>query len=166
MDKSWRGTWYEEYCRTPKDKRKYYVYLWSEKVGEALVPFYVGMGSGRRAYNKWNRSKTLREYILGKDINQMIVATDMPISMAMYVEHRIKDELKTRGFNIIDAEDNSEERKRRQQEGIRKAVENGVRLGRPKKEISLTILPGETISDACKRLGISKATYYRKKKEI
>lgn len=159
MDK----TWYEVYLDTPESERRYYVYMWLERDGETWTPFYVGMGSGRRVDNTKNRSKTLREYIEGKEIMRMIVAPKLPCTMAMYVEHRVKTELKSRGFKIVDAEDDKEERKRRQRDGIRQAVESGVRFGRPATEVrDLSLRAGETVADACERLGISRATYYRK----
>lgn len=166
MGESLSGTWYEEYLNTPESERRYYVYLWLEQVDGEWVPFYVGMGSGKRVSNRSNRSRTLREHIEGKEIKQIIVAPYLPCNMAMYLEHRIKVELKSRGFGLIDGEDDHDERKRRQAEGIRKAIDSGVRFGRIPKKVDLTLLPGETVTEAAARLGISRATYYRKAKEL
>ena len=159
--------WCDIYLDTPEAERRYYVYMWLEQVEDDWIPFYVGMGSGRRVTNKTNRSKVLREYIEGKEIKQMIVAPYLPSTMAMYVEHRLKEELKAKGFRLIDGEDDRNERKRRQREGIRQAIESGVRFGRPETEVEdLSLRVGETVAEACKRLGISRATYYRKLKEV
>lgn len=62
--------------------------------------------------------------------------------------------------------------KKRREEGIEAMPvdENGKRVssrtgrgfGRPEVEVDLSLLPGENVSEACKRLGISRTTYYRK----
>lgn len=151
-------TWYDVYRNTPESERGYYVYMWFEQG----VPVYVGMGSGNRWRNTSNRSKTLRDYIKGKDIQKMVVVPNLPSILALRVEHQIKEELKSRGFTLIDGEGDPDERKRRQREGIRRAIESGVHFGRAAKEVDVSLMPGETVDQACKRLGISRATYYRK----
>lgn len=50
--------------------------------------------------------------------------------------------------------------KARQAEGIACAMEKGVKFGRPKKEVHLERMPGETVLEACKRLGVSKTYWY------
>lgn len=62
--------------------------------------------------------------------------------------------------------------KKRQREGIAAMPvdENGRKIssktgrgfGRAEKEVDLVLCEGETVTDACKRLGISRQTYYRK----
>lgn len=62
--------------------------------------------------------------------------------------------------------------KKRREEGIAAMPvdENGRKIssktgrgfGRPEVEVEVGLLPGESVKDACTRLGISRATYYRK----
>lgn len=157
--------WIDVYYDTPVCERNHYVYVWFERVGDEWIPFYVGKGRGRRAYNTGNRSKTLTEYIASREIQKIIVAPALPASMAYYMEHRIKEELKNRGFRILDAEDDKIERKRRQAEGIERAKASGVHFGRESKDVDLTLRPGENVTEACERIGISRNTYYRKLRE-
>ncbi len=42
----------------------------------------------------------------------------------------------------------------------------GRGFGRPEIDVSVALLPNESVEGACKRLGISKATYYRKRNEV
>ena len=49
--------------------------------------------------------------------------------------------------------------------GRRVSSKTGRGFGRPATDVSIVVLDGETIDQACKRLGISRATYYRKMKE-
>lgn len=69
------------------------------------------------------------------------------------------------------AEQEWEKTKRRREEGIAAMpVVNGKRVssktgrgfGRAEIEVDLRLLDGENVTDACERLGISRATYYRK----
>lgn len=46
-------------------------------------------------------------------------------------------------------------------DGKRVSAKTGRGFGRPKKEVEPAQLPGETVLDACNRLGISKRTWYR-----
>ena len=176
MDESWVRTWYDRYVNTPKEKRKFYVYAWFESDGEKLLPFYVGMGSGNRVNHIESRSKTLQEYIRGREFKRVILARDMPCTMAMFVEQKVKAEFKARGFHIIDAEDDREERKRRQAEGIaampvdeegyKISSKTGRRRGATKKDVELMLVDGESVSAACRRLGIGRSTYYRRLREM
>lgn len=54
--------------------------------------------------------------------------------------------------------------KQRQMEGIAAAKAKGVKFGRPEKDVECVLLDGETVRDACKRLGVSKTYWYEKKK--
>lgn len=73
------------------------------------------------------------------------------------------------------AEREWEKIKQRREEGIAAMPvdENGRKIssktgrgfGRPSKEIDFTLREGETITEACKRLGIDRSTYYRKMRE-
>ena len=49
--------------------------------------------------------------------------------------------------------------------GRKVSSRTGRGFGRPSADVEVVLLDGETILEACKRLGISKATYYRKVKE-
>ena len=74
------------------------------------------------------------------------------------------------------AEQEREEMLERQADGIAAMPvdENGKKIskktgrgfGREKKEVDLTLRAGETVKDACSRLGISRTTYYRKVNEM
>lgn len=68
------------------------------------------------------------------------------------------------------AEQEREKTQKRRQEGIaampivdgkRISAKTGRGFGRPKKSVDAVRLPGETVLDACNRLGISKRTWYR-----
>ena len=50
-------------------------------------------------------------------------------------------------------------------DGRRVSSKTGRGFGREAKEIDLSLREGETITEACKRLGINRSTYYRKMKE-
>lgn len=72
------------------------------------------------------------------------------------------------------AEQEREKIERRQREGIaampvvnskRVSAKTGRGFGRPTLELDLSLREGETVKDACKRLGISRNTYYRRLKE-
>lgn len=49
--------------------------------------------------------------------------------------------------------------------GKKISAKTGRGFGRQEKNVELVLLDGETISKACERLGISRATYYRKAKK-
>jgi DNA invertase Pin-like site-specific DNA recombinase len=46
--------------------------------------------------------------------------------------------------------------------GRKVSSRTGRGFGRPSTDVDLVVLDGETIAQACKRLGISRATFYRK----
>lgn len=61
--------------------------------------------------------------------------------------------------------------KKRREEGIaampvvngrRVSSKTGRGFGRAEMEVDINLLPGENVTDACKRLGISRTTYYKK----
>lgn len=69
------------------------------------------------------------------------------------------------------AEQEREKIQKRREEGIAAmpivdgkpvSAKTGRGFGRPSVEAEVKQLPGETVADTCKRLGISKATFYRK----
>lgn len=68
------------------------------------------------------------------------------------------------------AEQEWENTTRRREEGVaamptvdgkKVSARTGRGFGRPRKTVDATRLPGETVADACKRLGISPRTWYR-----
>ena len=46
--------------------------------------------------------------------------------------------------------------------GRKVSSKTGRGFGRPSADVDLALLDGETIAQACKRLGVSRATFYRK----
>ena len=50
--------------------------------------------------------------------------------------------------------------------GRKVSSRTGRGFGRPPKDVDLVLIDGETVSAACKRLGIGRATYYRKLQEM
>ena len=46
--------------------------------------------------------------------------------------------------------------------GRKVSSRTGRGFGREVKDVDVSLMPGETVSDACARLGISRATYYRR----
>lgn len=52
------------------------------------------------------------------------------------------------------------------EEGYKISSKTGNRFGRRKMELDLTLNVGESVAQACKRLGISRTTYYRKLREV
>ena len=50
--------------------------------------------------------------------------------------------------------------------GRKVSSRTGRGFGRPSADVDLVLLDGETILQACERLGISKATFYRKKRVL
>lgn len=50
--------------------------------------------------------------------------------------------------------------------GRKVSSRTGRGFGRQGKKVDVSLLPGESVSGACKRLGISRATYYRKAGEV
>ena len=53
------------------------------------------------------------------------------------------------------------------EDGRKVSSRTGRGFGRPGTEVEdLSLRPGETVNDACARLGISRATYYRKAKGV
>lgn len=51
------------------------------------------------------------------------------------------------------------------EEGYKVSSKTGRRFGRQNMDLDLTLRTGETIKEACERLGISRTTYYRKLRE-
>ena len=51
-------------------------------------------------------------------------------------------------------------------DGYKISSKTGRRFGRQSVDVDLELLEGETITEACERLGISRTTYYRKMREM
>ena len=52
------------------------------------------------------------------------------------------------------------------EEGYQVSSRTGRRFGRSRMEVDLTLNVGESVAQACRRLGISRNTYYRKLREL
>ena len=52
------------------------------------------------------------------------------------------------------------------EDGRKVSSRTGRGFGRPSTDVDVCLFDGETIAQACVRLGISKATFYRKTKEV
>ena len=170
-------TYYDLQKSTPIEERRYYVYMFFEENNGELTPFYVGKGTGNRANIKNGRSRTLTEYMQGKSIKTVICATDLCNVCALELEKRLKEELISRGFKLVDGEHNKTEHKRRQKEGIaampmvngkRVSLKTGRPMGSPGKDIKgfaeffEKTKKGEiSVSESCKLLGISRTHWYR-----
>ena len=156
---------------------EYYVYIWFERKGGDILPFYVGMSKTQNRWkNRSDRSYTFKEYIKGKDVFSMKVITDVCFEVAALCEERLQNEIKQRGFTTVDAEYDLEERKRRQREGIdampvvdgkKVSTRTGRATGRPSlgvntDDVRVRVESGEiTVTQACKELGISRSSWYR-----
>lgn len=156
---------------------EYYVYIWFERKDGNILPFYVGMSKTETRWkNRSGRSDTFKEYIKNKDVFSMKVITDVCYECAALCEEKLQKEIKKRGFTTIDAEYDSEERKKRQREGIdampivdgkRVSTKTGRPTGRPKRDIDIQkyakmVRDGKiTVVAACKELSISRQTWYR-----
>ena len=155
------------------DDRRYYVYIWFYEVDGYDLPFYVGKGCGNRYKTKGSRSKTFLDFVNSHKCTPVIVASNLTDAEARWAEEQIKARFKDVPLWIMDAEHDRRENKRRQRAGIEKARQRSVRLGLHKKvcedfeKISQKQKEGHlTVTEACKTLGISRATYYRKLKEV
>lgn len=108
-----------------------------------------------------------------KDKDVIVRILDIPTTLLDFGEQDWVREMVT---NILVevlsamAEQEREKTQKRRQEGIsampivdgkRVSAKTGRGFGRPKKNVEATQLPGETVLDACNRLGISKRTWYR-----
>ena len=134
-------TIYEIMKDMPAEEKQHYVYLWYHTEGERIIPFYVGIGTKNRWKNTSSRSETFKSFLKTHDCRSMIVAQDLPHFIAREVEIKIKEELKMKGFDILDGEDDLEERKKRQKEGITsmKVKGNWDKYGRPKANVDINL---------------------------
>lgn len=178
-----RETYRELSERTPEEEKVYYVYMWyTLNNSDGFNPFYIGIGSKKRAYTKGGRSKKLLSFIDGLDYSVMILAQNQCWEFARVIEQEMKAKFKELGYNIIDAEDDRKERKKRVKEGIdampvvdgkRVSAKTGREMGRPRIECDRALFDelvrmnerGEiSAEECCVRLGVSRATWFLMKK--
>lgn len=160
--------------------RNYCVYIWYEKRGaDQIAPFYVGISSTINRYkNRSARSKVFRDFVKTHDCDSMIVCFGITGTEAREIEIRVKTELRKMGYNLLDAEDDSAERKRRIEEGIaampivngrRVSEKTGRGFGRPTLDVdmeeferlrSLRNAGKVSVAECCERLGVGRSTWY------
>lgn len=160
---------------TPEEELIYYVYMWYAVEDGEIKPFYVGLAYNKTRWkNKSIRGKEFKEFAAAHECKSMILAKNLEGSFARELERRFKTEFKEMGFHIIDAEDDKMERKIRQRNGLdampvisgkRVSTKTGRPIGRPEKQVQYELMPGETVSAACERLGISRTQWYRAQKQ-
>jgi hypothetical protein len=167
---------------TPEEERKYYVYMWYEEVGDKIAPVYVGMGSGNRWRTRSGRSKIVSEYLKSHNCKPQMLVENLALIVAYELEEKIKVKMVERGIELLDAEHDLNERKRRQREGIdampvvngkRFSTKTGNACGRPRRNIDGFEKIAEkqkrgqiSVTEACKQLGISRTQWYRMAKEV
>lgn len=161
---------------------KYYVYQWVNDDWGG-VPVYVGQGTGKRASQKTGRSKAFLNHINRWQCHSEIILNGLSQHFAIKLESAIKNDLISKGYPILDAEPKYRKTVG-QAEGIaampvvdgrRVSAKTGRGFGRPKIEIDRERLENlaqkqkdglMTVADCCRELGISKATWYEKLKEV
>lgn len=89
----------------------------------------------------------------GKDLVGTLIS-DIVVKLLSYVAQTERENNRKRQADGIAAMPVDED-------GYKVSKKTGRRFGRPQKEVETTLLPGETVSAACKRLGISRRTWYR-----
>lgn len=109
-----------------------------------------------------------------KDEGITVRILDIPTTLLDFGEQDWVREMVTNILVEVLAAMAEQERKKtqaRRQEGIaampvvngkRVSAKTGRGFGRPRKDVDAIQLPGETVMDTCKRLGISKRTWYRR----
>lgn len=172
----------ESLQQCPFEKRKCYVYMWLYKSEKGDIPFYVGIGTNRRYKDKSSRSAKFKGFLAKHECYPTLCATNLTREIARDIEKRIKADLKNRDISILDGEDSRNERKKRREEGIaampivngkRVSTKTGNEYGRPSVEIEgfekflKKQKDGElSVKECCEQLGISRATWYNKLKEV
>lgn len=151
----------------------YYIYMWyNDEWGG--VPFYIGKGTGRRYLSKSGRSIAFTNFINRWQCSSKIVLDGLTEDAAISLEKSMKKRFILDGYPIIDAESH-DRRKMSQREGIaaKKASGNWDDYGRPAKEVPefekflKKQKDGEmSVVECCKALGISRATWYNRVREV
>lgn len=92
----------------------------------------------------------------GKDLVGTLIS-DIVVKLLSYVAETERVNIRKRQREGIDAMPVDAE-------GYKVSKKTGKRFGRQGIQFEKTLLPGETVADACKRLGISRTTWYNQKK--
>ena len=150
----------------------YYIYVWFNDDWGG-VPFYIGMGQGRRFCAKSGRSIAFTKFINRWNCSPLILLDGLSEETAKGLERALKEAYILEGYPIIDAE-SEYRRKVSQKVATRKAIERGVKFGRPSIKLDgefekfLKKQKGGEISvrECCEQLGISRATWYNKIREV
>lgn len=93
----------------------------------------------------------------GKDLVGTLIS-DIVVKLLSYVAQTERENIRRRqaeGIAAMPVDD----------EGYKVSSKTGRRFGRESVDVDLTLREGETVTEACKRLGISRMTYYRKIRE-
>ena len=93
----------------------------------------------------------------GKDLVGTLIS-DIVVKLLSYVAETERQNIRKRQAEGIQAMPVDEE-------GYKVSKKTGRRFGRQSVDVNLELLDGETITEACERLGISRTTYYRKMRE-
>lgn len=121
-----------------------------------------------------NSSLVKEELKWFKDKGVVVRILDIPTTLLDFGEQDWVREMVTNILVEVLSAMAEQERKKtqmRRQEGIaampvvdgkRVSAKTGRGFGRPRKNVEAIQLPGETVLDACSRLGISKRTWYRR----
>ena len=114
-----------------------------------------------------NKDAVKEELKWFKDNGVIVRVLDIPTTMIElpgqeWIEEMVNNIL----IEVIAAVAEQERKKirQRQKEGIACARERGVKFGRPEKDVECVLLEGETVRDACRRLGVSKTYWYEQKR--
>ena len=94
----------------------------------------------------------------GKDLVGTLIS-DIVVKLLSYVAETERQNIRKRQAEGISAMPVDEE-------GYKVSKKTGRRFGRQSVEVDLELRDGETITEACERLGISRTTYYRKMREM
>lgn len=89
----------------------------------------------------------------GKDLVGTLIS-DIVVKLLSYVAQTERENIRKRqaeGIAAMPVDEN----------GKKVSAKTGRGFGRPKKEVEVTRLPGESIAAACERLGISRSKWYR-----
>jgi DNA invertase Pin-like site-specific DNA recombinase len=101
-----------------------------------------------------NMPTTLTEFAEGQEwvmemVNNIIIEVLATISEQEWVKIKERREA---GIAAMPFDEN----------GRKVSSRTGRGFGRPSSDVTVVLLDGETVEEACKRLGISRATYYRR----